>query len=87
MSKGLQTAWFKGVDEDSKEGVRREIVGAIGVLERLHGILDTKHKEALKALTKPDYTTDWSHTYADKAGYARALSEILTLITIEGMDV
>jgi len=83
-SRKLSTQWTKHIkDKEAKTKFEQYVRGSDGVLEVLKDIAEKKILQDQKTSTEDYSDAAWPYRQADKAGYARALNEIITLITLE----
>lgn len=79
----LLTLWFKGVPESEKEELETLILRNNILLEQLTKVVKSKVKKPKKT----DYDNpNWAYHRADMDGYNRALTEILSLVDLQGED-
>jgi len=84
LPRKLSTQWTKHIkDTKKKKEFEGYVYGSSGVLEVLKDILENKLLEVSKSAIVDYSQAAWPYRQADKVGYARAMSEVLTLINLE----
>lgn len=78
----MQAVWFRNAKtKEDKEKVKQDIALAYNAFKHLTNLLNSKKKKY-----PSDYNeANWAYHQADVNGYNRAIEEILTLITPEGV--
>lgn len=82
---GIKTDWWKHLPKE-KQAERKEIVEKSKLMrEATRDVLKFKLQEAqASAITKSNYDSpSWPYLQADAVGYARAVQEMIDLLTIE----
>lgn len=85
MSRKLSVLWTKHLrDKEEIKRLTEFVLSSTPVLDTLAGILERKMQEN-EVFKKEDYKDpSWAYACADRNGYVRALTEIVTLL--RGID-
>lgn len=81
----MKTVWTNGLNAEKKEEMRREYVASAHLRSRLRKLLEDKIESRYKkSILESSYENpNWALLQADAAGYQRALTEVISLISEE----
>lgn len=77
----MTSSLFRHLDKGDQKKAQEQLKGILAEALRTW-VQGKKDAEVSKMLSRSNYQdTDWSHQHADHVGYARAMSEVLALLT------
>lgn len=81
----MNTQWLSHLPAQDRDEFKQRIVLAAPVLERMQEVINSKLAQSTKeSRSKTNYESpSWALMQADYIGYARALNELLSFISLE----
>ena len=80
----MKTLWFQHIKEKEKqEEFKKSVIGSKIVLDKLKEVCYTLSKNGERSSLSDYDSPSWALRQADKIGYARALKEIIEILTID----
>lgn len=76
----MKTVWTKGKETEVAKDIRASYAGSVVMRKRLQEILLERIAAANKSSDDDYDSPSWAYRQADKAGFKRALSEIINIL-------
>jgi len=80
----MKTIWFQDIkNPEDQKNFKKSVIGSKIVLDKLKEVCYTKIKNGESSNVSDYDSPSWALRQADKVGYARALTEMIGILTID----